>query len=468
MDSQPIEIRDDKINVEEIMARIRENIRRKRAAGEIPQTADSLNQPELPIDSNQYETNIGKDLSCINNLWNINNNRYFISSHHPYLGKILVRGRQLVHGEVRRYVDPIVHRQTEFNASTVRILNQTTRKCLEMEQKIPLQFHEDARNISQQEEHLSKKIDQQEEYLSKKIDQQEEYLSKKIDHQEKELNNGIKQKVNENYQKIFSLVDKDLISRISLLEALDNRMHKEIERENTARGPVSPKLLNYSLFEDQFRGSREEIKKRQQIFLPYFKDCSRVLDIGCGRGEFLEILRENNIGGIGIDIDKDMVDFCTSRQLTVEQTDAIDYLEKLEDNDLDGIFLDQVAEHMESAYLIRMLSLCCKKLKAGKYIVVGTVNPLSLVAFFNFYLDISHQKPIHPHTLQFIMEACRFRETQIIYYSEIPEHAKLKKIDPSSIQTGPDQQFLDNYNYNIDLLNLLLWGPMDYAAIGRK
>ena len=226
--------------------------------------------------------------------------------------------------------------------------------------------------------------------------------------------------------------------------------------------------MNYFLFEERFRGSREEIKKRQLAFLSYFEKCARVLDIGSGRGEFLEILKDHNIGGIGVDSDPDMVAYCRSRQLVVEQLDAIAYLETLEDNSLDGIFIDQVVEHLEPEYLIRLLVLCYKKLKDGYYIIVETVNPLSLVAFFNFYLDMSHQKPVHPYTLKFLLESSQYREIELKYYSEIPEKAKLQKINQYDPCTENERQFLGNYNYNIDLLNLLLWGPMDYAAIGKK
>ena len=163
-----------------------------------------------------------------------------------------------------------------------------------------------------------------------------------------------------------------------------------------------------------------------------------------------------------------MVAYCRSRNLNVQLSDAIKYLETLKDDSYDGIFMDQVVEHLEPEYLIRLLALCYRKLKNGCYIVVETVNPLSLVSFFNFYLDMSHKKPVHPFTLKFLLESSKYREIELKYYSEIPEKAKLLKIHQSDSLTENEQQFLANYNYNIDMLNLLLWGPMDYAVIGKK
>ncbi len=136
MDDNTIKIRDNEINVEESMETIRENIRCGKAAGE------SLPYPDTMIPTSSYgqtssESNetSQRDLAYINSNWDIHNNRYFIRSHRPYIGKFLVKGRQLVHGEVRRYVDPMISWQTEFNASAVRIINRTSQRCAELDQR---------------------------------------------------------------------------------------------------------------------------------------------------------------------------------------------------------------------------------------------------------------------------------------------------------------------------------------------
>ncbi len=101
---------------------------------------------------------------------------------------------------------------------------------------------------------------------------------------------------------------------MGLTHFLEERIQRGLVQKSAPKGSVAPADTNYFLFEERFRGSREEIKQRQLAFLPYFENCSNVLDIGCGRGEFLEILHDHNIGGFGIDIDPDMVAYCTSRQ----------------------------------------------------------------------------------------------------------------------------------------------------------
>jgi O-antigen chain-terminating methyltransferase len=163
-----------------------------------------------------------------------------------------------------------------------------------------------------------------------------------------------------------------------------------------------------------------------------------------------------------------MIAYCRTRQLPVIQSDAITYLEQLEDLSLDGIFLDQVVEHLEPEYLIRMLALCHRKLKSGGFLVAETVNPLSFASFVNFYIDLTHKRPVHPLTLQFLAESAGFKENEVRFYSEIPDEVKLQKIPvPEKIAESKRNSLLI-YNNNVELLNNLMWGPRDYAIIGKK
>ena len=480
MDDNPLEIRDDEINVEEIMATIRENIRRRKGAGGL-----SLD-PETPAPTTSFaqtgsesDEALRRALAFINSNWEIHNNNYVISSHRPYIGKMLVKGRQLVLGEVRRYVDPMISRQTEFNASTVRILTQTSQKFAELDLQNKRHVDELTRTFSQQEkaftrkfsqqqEELARKISQQEDEVTQKFSQQQEELARKFSQQEEELNASIQLCVDKNFREVFSQVDKDLRLRIGLAHLFDERIEKELATKTSAPESIIPADTNYFLFEERFRGTREDIKRRQLEFLPYFEHCSRVLDIGCGRGEFLEILRNHNIGGMGVDLDADMVAYCKSRQLEVEQGDAITYLQNLDDKSVDGIFIDQVVEHLEPAYLVRLLALCHQKMKFGYYLVVETVNPLSFISFANFYIDLTHKRPVHPETLQFLVSAAGFRESEKKFFSPVSDEGRLKTIAGAPDMNETEQKNIDAYNHNVELLNSVLFGAQDYAVIGKK
>jgi SAM-dependent methyltransferase len=472
MDDNTIEIRDDKINVEEIMAKIRENIRRRQAAGKLPGDPDSvIESPSKYCPAGESDYTIQRDLSYINANWDIHNNSYFISSHQPYIGKFLVKGRQLVHGEVRRYIDPMISRQTEFNASTVRIINRTSQRCAELNQRqqdLETAFSsfkpESDKKIADCITTAKNELDSKIELSTKELTTAKSELDAKIELLSVELDSKIELTIKD----LFSRMDEDIHAKMWLAHVLEDRIQKGLAQKSASPASTPKETTNYFLFEERFRGSREDIKQRQMAFLPYFEKCSRVLDIGCGRGEFLEILKDHNIGGIGVDSDPDMVAYCHSRQLEVKHADAIDYLETLSDNSLDGIFIDQVVEHLEPYYLVRLLALCHQKMKSGYHIVVETVNPLSFVSFVNFYIDMTHKQPVHPETLQYLLSASGFREYEKKFFSPVSDEGRLKKFEGTADMNTTERENNDVYNHNVEILNELLYGAQDYAIVGKK
>ena len=515
MNDNTIEIRDDEINVEEIMAKIRENIRRRRAAGELPTDPDSvIGSPSKNCYAGESDNIIQRDLSYINSNWDIHNNSYYISSHHPYIGKFLVKGRQLVHGEVRRYIDPMISRQTEFNASTVRIITRASQRCAELNQhqqeletafasfkresdkkiadcittakneldsKIELTTKEITTTKSELESKIElttkeittakSELESKIELTTKELTTAKSELESKIELTTKEITttkSELESKIELTVKKLFTQMDKDIHAQAWLARVLEERVQKGLVQKSASPASTPKETTNYFLFEERFRGSREDITQRQLAFLPYFEKCSRVLDIGCGRGEFLEILNDHNIGSIGVDSDPDMVAYCRSRQLEVEHSDAIAYLETLADNCLDGIFIDQVVEHLEPDYLIRLLALCHQKMKFGYHIVVETVNPMSFVSFVNFYIDMTHTKPVHPETLKFLIGLVGFKEIETKVSSPVSLKYRLKKIPDiaGSDETSKMSQVI--YNENIEKLNDIIYGDQDYAVIGKK
>lgn len=450
MDENIIEIRDEEINVGEIMEKIRENIRRKQLSGELPPDPDSI--IVSPSKNCQTGESVQRNLSYVSTCWDIQNNSYIINSHHPYLGTFLIKGRQLVHGEVKRYVDPIAYKQSLFNQSTEILLNCLAQNEKDLDEKICEAVNERNTAISK----INALIE------NTNLDLED------LTHNFEDLTHEIENKILDDVQRAVIAINADIDKKAWLAQILEERFRKAIVQKSAISASTSEMNTNYFLFEERFRGSREDIKLRQLAFLPYFEKCSCVLDIGCGRGEFLESLRDHNIGGIGVDSDPDMVAYCRSRQLKVEHSDAISFLETLEDKSLDGIFIDQVVEHLEPDYLIRLLSLCHKKMKFGYHIVVETVNPLSFKSFANFYIDMTHKRPVHPETLQFLFSSSGFREIEKKFFSPISDENQLKKIEVTSKLDEPEMKNVEIYNHNIELLNMVLFGAQDYAVIGKK
>lgn len=221
----------------------------------------------------------------------------------------------------------------------------------------------------------------------------------------------------------------------------------------------------YVGFEDQFRGSPEDIRRRVSEYLPTFAGAMDVLDVGCGRGEFLAALRDHGVQGRGIDINGAMVEVCRQQGLDATEADGLSYLRAQPDGSLGGLFAAQVIEHLEPRYLTALLDAAFDKLRPGAPIVLETINPACWFAFFESYIrDITHVRAIHPETLKYLLVASGFQQLDIRYRSPYPEHEKLQPIGAQALLGDA----VNTLNANVERLNGLLFTWLDYAAIGRR
>lgn len=221
----------------------------------------------------------------------------------------------------------------------------------------------------------------------------------------------------------------------------------------------------YVGFEDRFRGAPEEIRQRLSAYLPLFAGARDVLDIGCGRGEFLRLLRDQDVTARGIDVNAAMVEVCRGHGLDVTEADALSYLRAQPDGSLGGLFAAQVVEHLEPRYLMAFLDAAFDKLRPGAPIVLETINPACWFAFFESYIrDITHVRPIHPDTLQYLLVASGFQRVEITYSAPYPDGDKLQPV-PATPSLG---ESINTLNANVERLNNLLFTWLDYAAIGRR
>jgi len=260
---------------------------------------------------------------------------------------------------------------------------------------------------------------------------------------------------------------KILMKKFLLLKEKLNELHSTLEEKKIPSPPQVREILEpledwrYTGFENRFRGTEEEVKKQQEIYLPYFKNGGKALDLGCGRGEFMELLKENGIEAEGVDINGQMIDICRDKGLNCTKGDILEKLAAFEDGTLGGVFSSQVIEHLPPSYLTRMIELAFFKLGSSGCIVLETINPTSVFSLVQIYfLDISHQKPIHPQMLKFLLENAGFEEVEI-KYSHPLELERLQNLP------GADEMS-SLLNQNIDNLNKLLYAPPNYAAIGKK
>lgn len=202
-----------------------------------------------------------------------------------------------------------------------------------------------------------------------------------------------------------------------------NRSAKDFESTS------SPAQFDYFLFEHQHRGSLLDIKVRQSTYLELFRNKLNVVDLGCGRGEFVDLLTENGINVTGVDSSEDMVAFCRDRGLTVIQADIFEYVQGLRDEELDGIFLSQVVEHLAPEEILKLISLCARKLQPGGVIVAETVNTNCPTALSNFYLDPTHVRPVPPEMLRFMFEQEEFAIQTLRFSSPVPGSNAVEILD---------------------------------------
>ena len=454
------EIKDEEINVEEIMEKIRENIKKRKESG----IYTNVNAEEIEkVFSESCSKREGLQKPEISNFnYDIRNNSYSISSHRPMLGKFLIQGRKLVHGEVRRYVDPILQKQSEINSDLASLLSnakESVSSCYnEMEQ-----LRTEIEELECENRTLKSKIEQLSSETKKLKIESEQFKSEFVINVKKEIESSVSKEV----ESVISAIDLDLDNKAWLSRILETSIQNKC-KQVTNFPATTDSEINYYVFEEQFRGPRENILKHHASFIDYFVNCTNVLDIGCGRGEFLELARDRCINARGIDVNEDMINFCKSKGLDVELKDAIEALCEIDDKSLDGIFISQVVEHLSPDYLINMLNLCNRKMKYGFYIIIETVNPLSLFSFANFYLDLSHVKPVHPETLRFLLNTTGFRDIETKFLSPVPSEMKLQKLPELADLTEKSQLMIEICNQNTDIINNALYGAQDYAVIGKK
>jgi methionine biosynthesis protein MetW len=178
--------------------------------------------------------------------------------------------------------------------------------------------------------------------------------------------------------------------------------------------PVAPDQ-DYIAFEDVFRQSEEVIRERQRPYVGLLGDREPVLDAGCGRGEFLELLREAGISARGVELDAGMVARTRAKGLEVEQGDVVEYLDRLEDGSLGALFAAQVVEHLPYPELLAFLRLGWAKLRSGALLIAETVNPHAPWALKNFWFDLTHQHPIFPEVLLTLCRGIGFDSAYVFH-----------------------------------------------------
>lgn len=211
----------------------------------------------------------------------------------------------------------------------------------------------------------------------------------------------------------------------------------------------------YKAFEDRFRGSRELVKDRLKIYQPLLAQVPRqaegpnlAIDLGCGRGEWLEILTEAGLEAVGVDTNARMAQEAIEGGLNIVLHDALEYLGGQPTGSAAVISAFHMVEHVPTDYLIGLLDECQRVLIDDGLLILETPNPENIsVGTHTFHLDPTHKSPLPPDLLEFLVGQAGFAETAIVRLNGAP-----------MIEAGPIERSI----------HLMFEVARDYACLGRK
>ena len=310
------------------------------------------------------------------------------------------------------------------------------------------------RIANQIQEGLQTQIEQLDRELYQKTEQLQEYLETQIkDSNEKNFQNS-------HYLKIDLLQQKRLINKFLEVTAGAEEGFSR-EPAQIFAGELDHSLdAFYFAFEERFRGSRQEINRRLEVYLPRLREAqiapgdSLILDLGCGRGEWLELLRDNGYRARGIDLNRVVIEQCQSRGLDVLEGDVIAYLQSMPDDSVAVITGFHIIEHLPFEILVNLLNEAFRVLRQRGLVIFETPNPANvLVGSCNFYFDPTHRNPLPSLMTQFLVQYCGFANVGVI------------NLNPSDGFKADEGNELDELSKQF---NQYFYGPMDYAVIGYK
>ncbi|PMB27991.1 methyltransferase domain-containing protein [Fischerella thermalis] len=495
------------INVEELMQKIREDVAKRNHHSQLPSVSTS-NISSSSIDTTKINWSFSliegllrnaESRAVIRTKWPDNLNRF------PYN---LSRGLQKIALKILNF---IFKDQREVNFNVINALKESVGLNRQLIGQI-------ATLRSQLDECLNivdtrlQKIDERLDLIDMNLQRLDERLCsadssiQKLDEHLNHVNNSV-QKVDNNFNKIDTQINTSITSIQEHLNTVNNRIEaideRSIRNESYLKNdlmqqkrlitlfleeawqrlpePFSQQQLQsfeeekqhlldalYVAFEDQFRGSRDLILNRLKVYLPLIAEAkvgtpeTPILDVGCGRGEWLELLQKSGYAAKGLDINRVMLEQCRLKGLEVIEADVIAYLQSLPDAVIGAITGFHIIEHLPFEALIKLLIETARVLKPGGLAIFETPNPENIiVGSCNFYSDPTHRNPLFPPTVKFLMEQYGFANVELLRLREFRIEDNFKFIEA-------DHPLAPTLNPIIEIIKSHFCAAPDFAVVGKK
>jgi O-antigen chain-terminating methyltransferase len=449
------------IDVTALMEEIRARIRRRQPELSPPDTASPR-----PNDS------VATDVAALQSDYDIYHLHF--TSHRRVLGRLVVLAKRLL----RQLLTPILERQLAYNAANARVAAYLYQRLDELpQQRAALQALSERLDGVQQQQTAALRALRAEllEQLAEMVTGQLQALREQQARGFQELRDAVMSRLDAlaKSQDHIRELERSVLRLKTELRWQEQRLDRVLEEaRKRLPGPFTGEQLQslaeeerhaldglYVTFEDRFRGSREEIKGRLRVYLPIIReakldaDDALVLDLGCGRGEWLELLREEGVRARGVDLNQVLVDACRQQGFEVVAGDALEHLRSLPDASVGAVTAFHLIEHLPFEVFVKLLDETVRVLRPGGVAIFETPNPENvLVGSYTFYLDPTHRHPLPSPLVQFMVEARGLCRVQVMPLHPVPEACRVAEA------AGEVAQRFNEYFY----------GPQDYAVIGWK
>ncbi|MDD2941644.1 MAG: class I SAM-dependent methyltransferase [bacterium] len=475
-------------NVDKIMSEIRASILASCSADD-SRARKVAYQPRPPKEGERAAPLIYlEELNYLNCHWGDWFTSFQITSHRPVIGKVIVRLKKFFLDLAWKYLlKDYLERERHFQSNLVRYLNATAKYVDSRDAEI---FWQIVEKIDNDVSGMNERIDRLYDEATSTLRSSERGLQQSITAltgQQERIGATASQTASELATVNSAVLGLErCLAMLSRTDGIKQNDHKdntctvtasdkagEIVSSSSANKtkcwPLGENGVDYLLFENRFRGDEQLIRERVVDYVGYFKGADKpVLDIGCGRGEFLDCLKDSGIPAMGVDLDTAMVRRSTEKGHEVVHINCLDYLARCDDSSLGGLFGAQIVEHLQREDLEKLLRLAAKKVVPGGAVLLETINPQSFAALArNFFRDPTHVWPVHPDTLSYMMQLQGLQAEEVLMRSQYPEEGLLKEVDVSAHLPARWQIAMRGLNDNILRLNDLLFGYQDYCAVAR-